>query len=86
LSYLIAIFLTFLSQTDYFVKDVLIINGVCHTKAQIGHHFYLIFTIIFLFLAIRNFLIFFKNQKVAKQKESIFIYSISHFHLDLYWI
>jgi len=50
LSYLIAIFLTFLSQTDYFVKDVFNYQWGCHTKAQIGHHFYLIFTFFFVFL------------------------------------
>jgi len=77
LSYLIAIFLTFLSQTDYFVKDVFNYQWGCHTKAQIGHHFYLIFTFFFVFLTLYNFLKFWlnKNQPILKRKQSLYILS-----------
>jgi len=68
LSYLLAIAFAFLSRTDYFVKDIFNYQWGCHTQAQIGHHFYLIFTAVFLFLAIRNFLIFLKNQKEQNKK------------------
>lgn len=87
-SYLLAVFFAFLSRTDYFVKDVFNYQWGCHTQAQIGHHFYLIFTIIFLFLAIRNFLIFSKNQKEQNKKSqslyillAIFIWTFTGFEI-----
>jgi len=74
-SYLIAIFLGFLSRTDYFVKDVFYYRWGCHTKAQIGHHLYPIFVLFFLSVTINNLLKTWRNEEETplKRTQSLYI-------------
>jgi len=50
LGYFLSFLFLILSRTDYFVKDVFQYQWGCHTIAQIGHHIFLIFFMIYVIL------------------------------------
>lgn len=69
LSYFLGLFFIFLiTQTDYFVKDVFRYDWGCHTMAQVGHHFFLVYMFIFLPWAFYNFYKTWKDDEQPKEK------------------
>ena len=55
LGYIIIPFFLLLSRTDYFVKGTFYYKWGCHTTAQIGHHLFLVFFVLFVLLTIYFF-------------------------------
>ncbi len=74
LSYLIAVALVIVSRTDYFIKDVFYYKWGCHTKAQVAHHIFPVFCLVFLFLAVANLFKVWRNKKETFLKRSQAIY------------
>ncbi|GMX58637.1 MAG: hypothetical protein MCSN_2910 [Candidatus Microsyncoccus archaeolyticus] len=78
-------FVYLIVNTDYFIKDLFRYDWGCHTVAQIGHHFYLIYLGIFLSLTFYNFYSTWKNEEEPKEKRvksfyillAFFIFSLS---------
>ena len=91
IAYLIAIFFTILIFTDYFINGVYYYSFGCHTRAQIGHHFYLIYSILFVFLTLKNLWEFQKENKennfIRIQAKYIligfFVFSLASIELSL---
>jgi len=54
LSYIAAAVFVAISQSDYFVSGHFTYEWGCHTKAQIGHHFFFVYALIFVVWGIFN--------------------------------
>lgn len=62
LAYALGIFFAYLSTTKYFVDNVFYYRWGCHTYAQIGHHFFFVYLIIFCSYALFNLFTTFRNK------------------------
>lgn len=68
IAYVLGLFFAFLSTTRYFVDGVFYYKWGCHTYAQIGHHFFFIYLIIFCSMALYDL---FKTSRNKKIDESV---------------
>ncbi len=64
LSYIFGLFFCFLSRTKYFVNGVFYYQWGCHTYAQIGHHFFLVYSMIFGSLALYFLFKTYRNKEI----------------------
>jgi signal transduction histidine kinase len=74
LGYLLSIIFAFLTQTNYFVKDIFYYQWGCHTIAQIGHHFWIGLIFPYVILALFVFVKKWKNFKQFQYERSQIIY------------
>jgi len=82
LSYIFSfVFVYLIVFTDYFIKDVFRYDWGCHTVAQIGHHFFLLYMVIFLFSAFFNFYSTWKNEEETKEKRTKAFYILLAFFI-----
>jgi signal transduction histidine kinase len=64
LAYILGLFFAYLATTKYFVDKVFYYKWGCHTYAQIGHHFFFIYLIIFCSIALYELFKTFNDKKV----------------------
>lgn len=82
LGYLISFFFLIISRTDYFIKGVFQYKYGCHTTAQLFHHLFLIFFLIYVALFYGLLVKAFLKEKGFKKNQlkyiliAIFFYSI----------
>lgn len=79
--YFLAVFFMFISQTDYFVKDVFHYEWGVHTKAQFFHHIFLVYFFIFLSTLFVNLYKFYHTTDSSLLKQQARYYFIAFFLL-----
>ncbi len=89
LSYFIAIFFAVLTRTDYFVKDVFYYKWGCHSVAQTGQYFFILYIAFFVFLSLYNFFKVWSNKKEDRLRRNqsfyifwaVFVFGLTGFEL-----
>ncbi|HOW13183.1 MAG TPA: ATP-binding protein [Candidatus Pacearchaeota archaeon] len=82
ISYFLAFIFIILSRTDYFVKGVFNYKWGCHTIAQTAHHFWLLFTTIFIMLTFFNILKKIKDKSTPPllKEQSFYVFLALFFY------
>lgn len=74
-------FVYLILKTNYFIKDIFRYDWGCHTVAQVGHHIFLVYIIIFLMSAFYNFYSTWKNEEETKEKRTKAFYILLAFFI-----
>jgi signal transduction histidine kinase len=83
LAYGLSFLFFILSQTNYFVNEVFYYTWGLHTKAQIFHHFFVIYFIIYTCLFLKNLLKRYKKEKRKLEKNRIYFYIFGFLVLNI---
>lgn len=73
IGYILSIIFLILSRTDYFVSGLFKYQWGVHTKAQLFHHLFLIYFIIFMSLVIINFYNSYKRNEGVLRRQALYM-------------
>jgi signal transduction histidine kinase len=75
LFYPLSFVFSFLTRTDYFVDGVFNYEWGCHSRAHFAHHFFFVFTVIVVLLAIYNLFIEWRKEENSpfKRRQSFYL-------------
>jgi len=74
LGYILSFIFLILSRTDYFVSGLFKYQWIVHSKAQIFHHFFMAFLLIYMFLCLLNFYRNYKNSAGILKTQGLYIF------------
>lgn len=83
LAYFFALTFLVLSQTNYFVNEVFYYTWGMHTKAQIFHHFFIVYFIFFVYLFLKILLKQYQKEKSSLEKNRIYFYILGFLVLNV---
>ncbi|MFA5155454.1 MAG: ATP-binding protein [Patescibacteria group bacterium] len=83
LAYALSICFLLLSRTPYFVDEVFHYQWGAHTRAQLGHHFFLAFFFFYIFAFLYNFIHYRWQSKDRKERVRAVYYVIAFAFLNL---
>ena len=74
IGYILAFIFLILSRTDYFVSGLFKYQWIVHSKAQIFHHFFMVFLLIYMFLCLLNFYRNYKKSEGILKIQGLYIF------------
>lgn len=80
--YLVSLIFLALSRTDYFVNGIFRYRWGMHTEAQILHHFYLIFFLIYFWMFFRNLIKHYRAKSAKLEKNRLWYFIIGFLLLN----
>lgn len=83
LAYVLSLSFFVLSQTSYFVNEVFYYNWGMHSKAQIVHHFFVIYFIFFAYLFLKNLLKQYRKEKSSLERSRLYLYILGFLILNI---
>lgn len=74
LGYILSLIFLLFSRTNYFVSDLYRYQLVVHSKAQIIHHIFLVYFLVYMFLCLINFYRNYKNSDGFLRIQGLFMF------------